>query len=308
MTDTPHSPHRTAAAEPRAGAAATRRPGRATTRYRLRLAPLLRPLSHAPDGMGAPPRTARPGGASRAPNRQQRHAVRSRRLELAAAVAAATAGLWVGLYAPADADADGGREARAASSAVQAPAGPPGSPADSGPTADVVPISAGSAGEPATSAGAPLPRAEPLRVRIPQLATDVDVFGADLAPDGGPSIPSAGDAMRAAWYAAGVSPGERGAAILVGRLDTDEGPAAFAGLGRLRPGETIEVDRADGSTAMFVVDSVERYPKAGFPDQKVYGAVDTPQLRLITCGEGRAQDGGDDANIVASAHLAPDDA
>ncbi|GAB3109011.1 hypothetical protein GCM10027160_07720 [Streptomyces calidiresistens] len=146
-------------------------------------------------------------------------------------------------------------------------------------------------------------RAEPTRVRIPWLRADVEVFGADLDPDGGPPSPAEEDAMRAAWYAGGVSPGERGAALLVGHLDTRQGPAAFAGLGMLEPGEIIEVDRADDTTAIFTVEAVEQYPKADFPDERVYGAVETPQLRLITCGGRWTAEGGYDANIVAYATL-----
>ncbi|MCE7080850.1 class F sortase [Streptomyces sp. ST2-7A] len=162
---------------------------------------------------------------------------------------------------------------------------------------------AGDGAEVVPGADPGMERAEPTRVRIPWLRADVEVFGADLDPDGGPPSPAEEDAMRAAWYAGGVSPGERGAALLVGHLDTREGPAAFAGLGMLEPGEVIEVDRADDTTAVFTVEAVEQYPKAEFPDERVYGAVGTPQLRLITCGGRWTPEGGYDANIVAYATL-----
>ncbi|SFD15757.1 class F sortase [Streptomyces aidingensis] len=150
---------------------------------------------------------------------------------------------------------------------------------------------------------APMPRSAPTQVRIPELGIAVEAFGADLAPDGGPPTPAEEDAMRAAWYAGGVAPGEAGAALLVGHLDTATGPAAFAGLGSLEPGGVIEVDRADGTTAVFVADAVEQYLKSQFPDDKVYGSVDTPELRLITCGGTWSPDGGYNANIVVYAHL-----
>ncbi|ARQ69582.1 class F sortase [Streptomyces marincola] len=247
----------------------------------------------------APATAARPAARTR----QQRLSVRSRRFEVAAAVAAITVGVLAGVLAPGS--DDGVREARASSSiaegvsrpgAVDAPAAAP----DAGSTAG---LDASISGQPSDVVAPPLDRADPTRVRIPQLGTDVEVFGADLAPDGAPPSPSEEDAMRAAWYAGGVSPGERGAALLVGHLDTYDGPAAFAGLGSLRPGENIEVDRADGRTAVFTVDSVEQYPKSDFPDERVYGAVENPQLRLITCGGRWTQDGGYDSNIVAYARL-----
>ncbi|GAA1907930.1 hypothetical protein GCM10009716_17320 [Streptomyces sodiiphilus] len=202
---------------------------------------------------------------------------------------------------------DGVREARSSSSiaegvsrphAVDAPAAAP----DSGSTAGAAEESSISL-RPMAKIVPPMTRSEPVRVRIPQLGTDVRVFGADLEPDGGPPSPSEENAMRAAWYSGGVSPGERGTALLVGHLDTYDGPAAFAGLGSLEPGRTIEIDRADGTTATFTVDSVEQYPITDFPDKRVYGSVDTPQLRLITCGGRWTKDGGYDSNIVAYARL-----
>ncbi|SOD62483.1 Sortase family protein [Streptomyces zhaozhouensis] len=235
--------------------------------------------------------------------RHQRQSLRTRRLETTVAVAVVVGGLLVGVFAPSGGETSV-REARASSSiaegvsrpdAVDAPAAAP----DAGSTANL--SGSGEAG--AAAVAPPLERSVPIRVRIPYLATDVEVFGADLTPDGGPPSPSEEDAQRAAWYAGGVSPGERGAAILVGHLDTYDGPAAFAGLGSLQPGETIEVDRADGDVAVFTVDSVEQYPKSDFPDERVYGSVTSPQLRLITCGGRWTQDGGYDSNIVAYARL-----
>ncbi|WP_053170487.1 class F sortase [Streptomyces sp. SBT349] len=253
-----------------------------------------------PDGAPAPG-----GGPARpaARTRHQRLSLTSRRLETSAAAVAVSVGLLAGFFWPGG--ADGMREARASSGiaegvsrpgAVDAPAAAP----DAGSTADLDPSISG---QPSDVVAPPMVRADPIRVRIPQLATDVEVFGADLSPDGGPPSPSEQDAMRAAWYSGGVAPGERGAAILVGHLDTYDGPAAFAGLGSLRPGENIEIDRTDGQVAVFTVDSVEQYPKSDFPDERVYGSVDTPQLRLITCGGRWSEGGGYDSNIVAYARL-----
>ena len=61
------------------------------------------------------------------------------------------------------------------------------------------------------------------------------------------------------------------------------GPAIFHGLRKLEPGSPIVVSGVDGSVT-FSVDRVEQHPKDQFPTEAVYGAVDSPQLRLITCG------------------------
>jgi hypothetical protein len=217
--------------------------------------------------------------------RQQRLEARSRRLEVAGAAGALLLCLLVGAIAPTP-----GVSAREAQAAAALPAG----------AADVT-----GTGGTATAGtdGESLARSAPTRVRVPGAGIDVEVFGADLDPDGGPPTPAEQDAMRAAWYQGGVSPGETGAALIVGHLDTMVGPAAFAGLGILKPGGTIEVDREDGTTAVFTVEAVEQYPKQDFPDERVYGSVDTPQLRLITCGGRWSSTNGYDANIVAYARL-----
>lgn len=148
-----------------------------------------------------------------------------------------------------------------------------------------------------------LPRSEPTRVRIPQLEADLKVFGADAEEDGTPPVPKEEDADQVAWFQGGPSPGEQGPAILVGHLDTDEGPAAFAGVGSLQPGAEIRIERADGSKAVFTVDSVEQYRKDNYPNERVYGPTQTPQLRLITCGGSYTEKDGYDSNIVAFASL-----
>lgn len=42
--------------------------------------------------------------------------------------------------------------------------------------------------------------------------------------------------------------------------------------------------RVDGSTAVFRVSRVQTFPKEAFPTAAVYGNLDHPGLRLITCG------------------------
>jgi hypothetical protein len=45
-------------------------------------------------------------------------------------------------------------------------------------------------------------------------------------------------------------------------------------VGRIRTGDTIEVPRADGSTAAFAVRVIQQVNKKDFPTNKVYGATD----------------------------------
>ena len=60
--------------------------------------------------------------------------------------------------------------------------------------------------------------------------------------------------------------------------------AVFWRLRELVPGDTFEIDRADGSTAKFKVDAVKQVPQSNFPTEEVYGNIDFAGIRLITCG------------------------
>lgn len=105
----------------------------------------------------------------------------------------------------------------------------------------------------------------------------------------------------AGWFSLGTKPGAVGAAVLTGHVDSDDGPAAFYHLSILEAGAEVLIDRADGSTAVFTVDYVDRYPKDDLPPAQVYAASGR-ELRLITCGG--AWDDADESyadNIVAYA-------
>jgi hypothetical protein len=105
------------------------------------------------------------------------------------------------------------------------------------------------------------------------------------------------------WYQNGISPGQRGTAVLVGHVDNAAGPAVFYGLGSLRRGQHIEVPRFDGRVAVFEVYGIEVFAKDDFPGARVYGDTGQPELRVITCGGGYTQAGGYDGNVVVFARM-----
>ncbi|MFD0526814.1 class F sortase [Kitasatospora arboriphila] len=134
-------------------------------------------------------------------------------------------------------------------------------------------------------------------MNAPMTRLDLDAAGA-LQP------PPADRPDLAGWYGGGATPGSSGTAVLVGHVDTRTGPAVFFRLGALTKGRTVEVERADGRTAVFTVDAVEVYDKKSFPDAKVYGNTSgLPELRLITCGGGFTKRTGYLGNVVVYATL-----
>lgn len=149
-----------------------------------------------------------------------------------------------------------------------------------------------------------LPRSEPVRISIPEIAVDAPFTPLAIGPSGQLNAPPPEDDNLVGWFADGATPGERGTAIVAGHVDTKTGPAVFLRLDNLKKGSTVNITRKDGVVATFKVDSVETFSKAAFPSDRVYSDTPTPQLRLITCGgayDKAKQDYVD--NVVAFAHL-----
>ncbi|MFC3576746.1 class F sortase [Streptomyces yaanensis] len=148
-----------------------------------------------------------------------------------------------------------------------------------------------------------LPPSPPDRIRIPSIRVDAPLIGLGLTKAGSLNAPPPEQKNLAGWYEAGTTPGETGTAIVAGHVDNAQGPAVFYDLGALAKGSMIEVDRRNGSTAVFTVDAVEVYQAKAFPDDKVYGAAPRPELRVITCGGGYSKTTGYQGNVVVFAHL-----
>lgn len=149
----------------------------------------------------------------------------------------------------------------------------------------------------------PLPRSNPVRLRIPAIGVDAPMTRLNLDATGTLRPPPAKNPSLAGWYGGGTAPGSRGTAVTAGHVDTPTGPGVFHDLGAVVKGDTIEIKRADRHVAVFTVDAVEVYDKKKFPNKKVYGSSDLPELRVITCGGGYAKRTGYRGNVVVYATL-----
>jgi len=123
--------------------------------------------------------------------------------------------------------------------------------------------------------------ARPERVEIPAIGVSAPVIALGLRRDGTLEVPR--DYGDAGWWTGGPEPGERGAAVIAGHVDSTSGPAVFFRLRELGRGDEIRVHRRDSSVGRFFVQRTERHPKAHFPTRRVYGATSGPTLRLVTC-------------------------
>jgi sortase (surface protein transpeptidase) len=122
----------------------------------------------------------------------------------------------------------------------------------------------------------------PSRLAIPSIGVSTNVIRLGLNPDRTLDVPT--DYSVAGWYALGPKPGETGAAVIVGHVDSKEGPGVFYRLGEVAPGDLLRVASPNRAALRFRVYAVREYPKAAFPTALVYGQTTKPELRLITCG------------------------
>ena len=128
---------------------------------------------------------------------------------------------------------------------------------------------------------APLAPSDPVKVVVRKLGIDRRPIRLGVTKDNALEVPD--DAEDLGWYTGGPTPGAAGAAVVAGHVSYNK-PGVFYRLATLERGDTIEVERKDGRTAVFTVSGTRVYPKDEFPTDDVYGFVDRAALRLITCG------------------------
>ena len=155
---------------------------------------------------------------------------------------------------------------------------------------------------PAAAGRRQVPASDPVGIRIPALGMTSPVMELGLERDGSMEVPPG--AYPVGWYHGSASPGQRGPAVLAGHVDWEGEPGAFYGLRELVSGDTVEVERADGTVATFRVGRVEEHAKDDFPTEAVYGHIPHAGLRLVTCGGAFDEDTGQYlSNVVVFATL-----
>lgn len=141
------------------------------------------------------------------------------------------------------------------------------------------------------------------RVVIPAIGVDAPMIELGLNPDDSLEVPAESD--ETGWWSGGAFPGERGAAVIAGHVDSTSGPAVFFRLGELDPGDEIQVTARSGQVERFIVERSKAAPKDDFPTREVYEATAGPSLRLITCtGQFAEQTGHYEDNLIVFARAA----
>lgn len=128
---------------------------------------------------------------------------------------------------------------------------------------------------------APDAPAVPVALAVPSLGLSEELIDLGITEGGSLEVPE--DPDRVGWFTGGGRPGGVGPTVIVGHVDSTDGPAVFARLPELRPGDEVVVDSADGVRTTYVVDEARDVPQQPFPTEEVFGVTPEDTLRLITC-------------------------
>lgn len=128
----------------------------------------------------------------------------------------------------------------------------------------------------------PAPRGpEPASLRIPSLDVESELLHTGLRPDGTAEVPEDFDA--ASWFQEGGRTGEARPTVLLGHVDSVDGPAVFARIDELSEGDTVEVTDAESEVHAYEVVDVQVHPYDEFPTFEVFSGSGGDVLRLVTC-------------------------
>jgi sortase (surface protein transpeptidase) len=128
----------------------------------------------------------------------------------------------------------------------------------------------------------PIARSLPIHLAIPKIGVSVRLSVLGLNKKGTVDIPT--NFAIPGWYRGDRSPGQKGSAVILGHVDSTNGPAIFYKLDKLGLGNRIDVTLRNGKKLVFAVIGIRMYEKTNFPDRLVYGARNYPALQLVTCG------------------------
>jgi hypothetical protein len=125
-------------------------------------------------------------------------------------------------------------------------------------------------------------RSIPVSLRVPAISLSVSLSTLGLNTDGSVQVPT--NIQQPGWFRLGPTPGQIGSAVILGHVDSYQGPGVFFQLRTLLAGDQVQVSLADGAVVTFAVTSVVQYLKAAFPARRVYTSQGTSELQLVTCG------------------------
>ena len=122
----------------------------------------------------------------------------------------------------------------------------------------------------------------PTSLSISSIGIRTSLIPLGLDKDGSLSVPKSG--AVAGYFTGGPKPGEVGPAVIVAHVDWKGSKGVFYDLRKVRVGQSIFVTNSDFKTTKFMITKVFSVRKKAFPTDSVYGDLNYPGLRLVTCG------------------------
>lgn len=122
----------------------------------------------------------------------------------------------------------------------------------------------------------------PLRLRIPSIKVNSMIEYVGLTSSGAMDVPKKN--MNVAWYSPGTPPGDIGSAVIAGHYSwrNHAGGGVFNNIDKLRKGDILYVDDAQGKTMSFVVREIRTF-KFDADARQVFSSNNGARLNLITC-------------------------
>jgi hypothetical protein len=123
----------------------------------------------------------------------------------------------------------------------------------------------------------------PVSLRIDDLGVEANVLQVGIAPDGSLEVPE--QVSDVGWFREGARPGQPGAAVVVGHVDSaSQGPGAFFLLRDVTIGTRISVLDDQATRQDFEVVARREYRKVALPIDSLFRRDGPAVLTLVTCG------------------------
>jgi hypothetical protein len=143
--------------------------------------------------------------------------------------------------------------------------------------------------------------ARPRSIALPKIGVDAPVDPVAVGRGGTLRVPALG---RTGWFEGGPRPGEVGRTVILGHLDTDDGPAVFERVADLKRGAPVAITDRRGEVHRYRVTGRRQVAKRRFPTGEVYGRAGEPVLVLVTCGGEFVPGRGYEDNVLVYARAA----
>lgn len=127
------------------------------------------------------------------------------------------------------------------------------------------------------------PSTAPERLRIPSIGVDAKIGAIGVEANGDLEVPE--NVRNVGWYRYGPAPGEPGATVIAGHVDSrEQGRGAFFELRSLDVGARVKVTDSAGDVQRYEVVARRTYDKSVLPTDELFSRTGPSQLVLITCG------------------------